>query len=109
MIVRKNKFCIVKTTFNNKKDAKKLANLLIQQKLVACAQIEEIESLYFWEEKIVDEKEFCLSLKTISKNYKKIEKLILANHNYRIPQIIQIPISDGLRGYLDWIEARAKK
>ena len=105
----KNKFCIIKTTFSSKKDAKNLAKLLLEKKLVACAQIEEIESLYFWEGKIADEREFSLSLKTKSSNYSKIEKIILANHSYKIPQIIQVPIWDGFEDYLGWIENSLKK
>lgn len=101
----RNKFCIIKTTFADKKNAKNIANLLLKKKLIACAQIEEVESMYLWEDKIVNQKEFSLLVKTVSNNYKKIEKLILENHSYKIPQIIQIPIQDGFDDYLSWINS----
>ena len=81
-----------------------MAKLLLQEELIVCAQIEEIESMFLWEKKIINQKEFSLSVKTISGNYKRIEKSILENHSYKIPQIIQIPIQDGFDNYLRWID-----
>ena len=40
-----------------------------------------------------------------SKNYKIIEESIKLNHNYRLPQIIKLDITDGLVEYMDWIHA----
>lgn len=105
----KNKFCIVKTTFESKKEAKKLAQLLVKQKLAACAKIVAGEAVYIWEGKVCQSKEYEVSLKTLVSNYKKIEKLIYANHSYKLPQIIQIPIWDGLGDYLSWIESSSTK
>ena len=53
-----NKYCIIKTTFNSKKDAKNLAKILLDKRLIACAEIKEIESWYFWNNKIENNKEF---------------------------------------------------
>jgi uncharacterized protein involved in tolerance to divalent cations len=46
-----------------------------------------------------------LIIKAASKNYKIIEELIKLNHNYRLPQIIKLDITDGLVEYMDWIHA----
>jgi len=100
----KNKFCIIKTTFDSRKKAKEMAKLLLEKKFIACAQIEEIESLYLWENKVTNQKEFSLLVKTRSTFYKKVESLILENHPYEIPQIIKISIQDGFDDYLLWID-----
>lgn len=100
----KNKFCIIKTTFDSKQSSQDMAKLLLEKKFIACAGIEEIESWYFWEGEVVNQKEFSLSVKTTTDSYKKVEKLILENHPYKIPQILQIPIQDGFDGYLKWID-----
>ncbi|MCE3255676.1 MAG: cutA [Rickettsiaceae bacterium] len=100
-----NQYCLIKTTFKNKNEAKKLAKILLQGRLVACAQISIIESLYSWEGKMVGEKEFLLSLKTKTSFYKKIEKIIIQNHSYKIPQIIAVPVSKISKAYLDWVES----
>jgi periplasmic divalent cation tolerance protein len=100
------KYCLIKTTFKKISDAKKMAKTLLENKLVACAQISTIESLYSWQEKIVSEKEFLLSLKTKAELYRKVEEVILQNHSYELPQIITIPIWDGSKLYFDWLESQ---
>ena len=102
--MRKNKYCLIKTTYKYKKEAKNISKILLVSKLIACAQICKIESLYFWESKIMDEPEFLLMIKTKSSYFKKIQKLILQNHSYKNPQIIKIEIEDGSENYFAWIE-----
>lgn len=104
----KKTFIIVKTTCANLAKAKKLAKILLQEKLAACVQLEAIESFYSWEKKIVNSAEISLSIKTKKSRYKKIEKIILQNHDYKIPQILAIDINQGLEGYLHWIDTNTK-
>ena len=102
--MKKNQYCIIKTTCKSKKEAKNLTGILLAEKLIACAQINAILSLYNWENKIQEEKEFLISFKAKSYDYKKIEKVITKNHSYKIPQIVKIDLSDGLDDYFSWIE-----
>jgi periplasmic divalent cation tolerance protein len=104
----KKTFIIVKTTCANLSKAKKLAKILLQGKLAACVQLSAIESLYFWQKKIVNSAEISLSIKTKKSNYKKIKKIILQNHDYEIPQILAIEINQGLEEYLNWIDTNTK-
>ena len=99
------KYCLIKTTFTNKTDAKRLLKILFENKLIACAQISTIESFYFWDDEIKNEPEFLLSIKTKVSFYKDIEKIIINNHSYDIPQIIAVPIIEGSKPYLNWIES----
>ncbi len=101
--MKKRQYCIIKTTFPDKKSAKNLIKILLDQKLIACAQISKVDSLYFWENKIQEEKEYQISLKTVFDHYHEIEKIIIKNHSYKVPQIIKIAIEDGSKDYLDWI------
>jgi periplasmic divalent cation tolerance protein len=105
----KNKFIIVETTYPNsakgKKLAKNLAQILLEKKLAACVQISTIESCYFWQEKIVNEREILLSIKSKNSLYGEIEKTILKHHFYEIPQITAIQINQGSEGYLKWVDS----
>ncbi len=100
------KYYLIKTTFKKNSEAKKMAKILLENKLVACAQISTIESLYSWKGKIVSQEEFLLSAKTKVEFYKKVEKAILQNHSYELPQIIAIPILNGSKLYFDWAESQ---
>jgi len=48
--------------------------------------------------------EYQLVIKTTRKRYSNVEKTILSLHPYELPEIIAVPISNGLEGYLNWID-----
>ena len=98
------KYCLITTTFDNKKLAKKLANSLLDSKLVACVQISKVESNYRWKWKVENSDEFLLQMKTKKSLYKKVEEKILEIHNYETPQILMYDIEDGYEDYLKWME-----
>jgi periplasmic divalent cation tolerance protein len=99
-----SKFCIIKTTFPSKKEAKNFATKLLGNSLAACIHIKKINSYYTWQGKIENQKEYLLEIKTKTSLYKEIEKFILQNHPYEVPEIILIPIKKGFAKYLEWIE-----
>lgn len=103
----KNEFIIIKTTYPNIKSAQKLAEHLLQAKLAACIQLTKINSIYSWQNKIENSEEISLSIKTKKSNYKKIEKVILKNHDYEVPQIFSIKIDQGFESYLNWIDSNS--
>ena len=85
-------------------EAKKIARLLVQRKLIACANlIDSIESIYEWKGECCEEKEVLLLAKTIVKNQKEIELLIEREHSYDVPCVIFLPIFSGLPSFLTWV------
>lgn len=98
------KFIIVKTTFPEISQAKKLAEILLNKKLAACIQMHKIESSYLWEGKINHADEILVEIKAKATFYPQIEKEILANHVYDTPEIIMVNIEGGLKAYLDWMQ-----
>lgn len=98
------KFIEITTTFVNKEEAEKMAKILLEEKLVSCAQISEIDSLYHWKGKLEKEHEFMLTLKSKARLYKQIENIIKKNHSYEVPQIVVLLIKNGSKEYLEWIK-----
>jgi len=94
---------MVIATFPDKAIAKKIAKSLVEQRLAACAQLLPIESIYRWKDEICDEAEIMLFIKSKTEMFTKIASAIQAQHPYEVPEIIQIPISEGLPKYLRWI------
>jgi len=98
------KYCCVLSTVPGIKKARILAGLLISKRLAACIQIlPGLESHYRWKGNKETSKEALLIIKTKTSAYKKLEKAILQNHPYEVPEIICLPITRGSKTYLDWI------
>ena len=97
-------YSIVITTTDDELIAEKLANILIKKNLAACVQIEKIKSYYMWENNITNSDEYKLTIKIKSNLYSNVEKEILLNHNYNLPQIIELKIDGGYFSYLEWIK-----
>ena len=98
-------FFLTYITTKNEKEALTLANLAVQENLAACGNIiPNMKSIYKWQNKLQNDKETLLILKTNSNKYPLLEKLILEEHSYEVPCILKIPISDGNKEYLKWIE-----
>jgi len=98
------KYCCVLNTVPGIKKARTLAGLLISKRLAACVQIlPGLESHYRWRGKKETSREVLLLVKTKASCYKKLEKILLKNHPYEVPEIVCLPITKGSRSYLDWI------
>ena len=95
---------IVYSTIDDIKKARRIANTLVEEQLVACVNIiPNIESIYKWKGKIEMDKECVLIAKTVDNNIKKTIDRIKSLHSYELPDIIVIPIIGGFKEYLDYI------
>lgn len=100
--------CMVIATCGSEPEARDLAARIVAEKLAACVQLNPVTSVYTWEGETQTEPETRLVMKTTTGLYKALEEFITANHSYEVPQIVQIPISEGLDAYLDWIGRTTK-
>ena len=75
------------TTLPTREQALQLARTLVEQRLVACAQLSAIESLYLWNGQFQQEPEVRLTLKAPESHYAAIEAAILERHPYDLPAI----------------------
>lgn len=103
-------FSIVISSINDKNKAKEIANRVVEKKLAACVSIvDNVSSVYKWEKQLVEEDEVLLVFKIKTDLYKQLEEEILQIHPYKTPEIVQLPISDGLNDYLVWINENTLK
>lgn len=99
-------FIIILVTTSSEEEGREIAQALIEKKLAACVNlIKDIESIYRWKGKILDEREVLILIKTRKKLYKSVEGEVKKLHSYEVPEIIALPIISGSKDYLYWIDS----
>lgn len=92
-------------TFDRQEGALTCARALLEERLVACAQIDApIRSLYLWQGALCDEVEVRLIFKTRRDLFEQACARIAQLHPYECPQIVALDIAAGHAPYLDWID-----
>ncbi len=95
---------VVLITCGSEEEALRIARSLVEECLAACVNlISPVRSIYRWEGKIWDEKEWLLIIKTQRKRFDELEKKVKSLHSYSVPEIIALPIIAGSSSYLDWL------
>ncbi|MCX5872422.1 MAG: divalent-cation tolerance protein CutA [Deltaproteobacteria bacterium] len=94
--------CLV--TLDTYENAVKIASILVEEKIAACANIvSPIRSIYRWQGKICDENEILMMMKTRHSLFERLKNRVKELHPYDVPEIISVKISEGLSEYLRWI------
>jgi periplasmic divalent cation tolerance protein len=96
-------YCVILTAAGSQDEADRLAEMLVSRRLAACVQTANIASCYRWKGEVTKESERLLLIKTAAHLYRAVEAAIVENHSYEVPEIIQLPIAQGLDRYLGWI------
>jgi periplasmic divalent cation tolerance protein len=100
---------LILCTVPDKDVAKRLAENLVDRGLAACVNITQpITSVYRWQDKRETAEEMLLLIKTTQRQYAALETAILSLHPYELPEIIAVPVTQGLTGYLDWVDQCTK-
>ena len=103
-----NDYIVVTTTTDGRDEARRIAELLVQDRLAACVQVVgPIESTYWWEGAVQQSEEWLCLVKTREDRYGAVESAIRQAHSYDVPEILALPISAGSETYLRWIDAEA--
>ena len=96
---------LVLCTCPDQETAEELARILLNKKCAACINIlPGVISLYTWENKIEKTQEHLLLIKSTRAQFSTIQEMIVQHHPYELPEIIAVPITDGLPDYLHWID-----
>ena len=88
-------------------EAEKISMHLLKKRLIACANIFPIRSMYRWKKKIVNEAENVIIAKTNDKNFDKVVSEVKKMHSYKIPCILKIN-AEANKEYGDWVEKEMK-
>ncbi|MEM3578812.1 MAG: divalent-cation tolerance protein CutA [Candidatus Bathyarchaeia archaeon] len=98
-------YIIVLTTTSSMEEAEKIAQTLLEERLIACANIfGPLYSLFWWQGKIDKAQEHLVLMKTRKDLFAKVSERVKALHSYQIPEIIVLPITEGSKDYLKWLD-----
>ena len=101
---------VVLVTCGSEEEALKIARSLVEDHLAACVNlVSPVRSIYRWEGKIWDEKEWILIIKSQKKRFEELERKVKSLHSYSVPEIISLPIAEGSSSYLNWLEEMTVK
>ncbi|MCX7880027.1 MAG: divalent-cation tolerance protein CutA [Ignavibacteria bacterium] len=97
-------YIVVFSTVENYLNGYQIAKVLVTERLAACCTIlQNAISIYEWEGKIDERKEFVLMIKTTQNKFEELKHRIKELHTDKVPEILAIPIVQGLEEYLDWV------
>ena len=100
---------LILTNLPDADSAQALATRLVSQRLAACVNVlAPCHSVYRWQGAIESAREVPLLIKTTAERYADLVAAIRAAHPYELPEIIAVPITHGLPGYLDWVVAETR-
>lgn len=100
----------VSTTTGSEEDARRIAAELIDRRLAACVQVSgPINSHFRWEGKIEASREWLCTIKTRYELFEPVEQLIRSLHPYEEPEIVAIPVIDGSKSYLQWVNRETQQ
>ncbi len=84
--------------------AKRIAHVLVEESLVACAQVgPAIVSMYLWQGELEGTDEVQLLFKTTADTLPALYERLCALHPYEIPEFMVLGVPAGSRAYLDWV------
>ncbi|MBS7647940.1 MAG: divalent-cation tolerance protein CutA [Candidatus Bathyarchaeia archaeon] len=101
----KKQYIIMLVTASSKDEAEKIARKLLEERLIACANIVGlVHSLFWWQGKIDITQEYLILMKTRKDLFAKVAERVKALHSYQTPEIIALPIIEGSKDYLKWLD-----
>ena len=98
-------YILVLSTIDDEKRAKEISKMVVKSKLAACVNIvPNITSIYSWQNKIVEDSEYLMIMKTKSGLFLDLKDFIVKHHPYEVPEVVSLDIDQGLDKYLNWID-----
>ncbi len=92
-------------TFANKEEALSIAHKLLEEKLIACANVlDGGASIYRWQGEVQQASEVIMFAKTTQGKAEKAAKRIKELHSYDLPCVLILPVESGLPEFMEWVE-----
>jgi periplasmic divalent cation tolerance protein len=92
------------STFPDAETATRIGRQLVNDKLAACANIgAPVQSIYRWQGKIEESQETMVFFKTTAAQFDALQAALRTLHPYEVPELVALPVTNGLPDYLRWV------
>jgi periplasmic divalent cation tolerance protein len=96
---------IILVTTASKAEAEKIAQALLQEHLIACANIVgPVSSHFIWEGKIDCAEEFLMVMKSKKELFDRVVERVKGLHSYEVAEVLALPVVAGSEKYLGWMD-----
>jgi periplasmic divalent cation tolerance protein len=91
-------------------EARRIARELVESRLAACVNIiDGMNSFYWWEGKVQDDRETVLIAKTRAALVASLIEKVRTLHSYTVPCIVALPILEGHTPFLEWVHEETRE
>jgi periplasmic divalent cation tolerance protein len=105
----KNNYIVILVTTKDKLEAEKISQLLLKERLIACANIvNPVTSFFYWVDKIDKAEECLIVMKSRMDLFEQVAEQVKQLHSYEVPEILAVPIVESSKTYLDWMSVVLK-
>jgi len=102
-------YIIILVTTANRQEAERIAQQLLEAKLIACANIiDSVSSIFHWSEKIEKAEECLVLMKSRRDLFEDITKTVKELHSYEVPEILAFSLVAGSKAYFEWMNSCLK-
>jgi periplasmic divalent cation tolerance protein len=102
-------YIVILVTSKDKREAEKIAQLLLDERLIACANIvNPVSSFFHWSGKIERAEECLIVMKSRMDLFSQVAERVKGLHSYEVPEILALQFVDGSAAYLDWLGCELK-
>jgi periplasmic divalent cation tolerance protein len=101
---------ILYITCGNREEARRIGKAAVESRLGACANIiGQMNSIYFWEDKLQDDSEAVLIIKTTEEKTEALMEMVKSLHSYDLPCMVCLPITGGYAPFLKWVADQTRQ
>ncbi|MGC1463227.1 MAG: divalent-cation tolerance protein CutA [Terracidiphilus sp.] len=101
---------IVLTTAANPEEGGRLARILVEERLAACATlVPGVGSIYRWKGEVESATETLVLIKTGAEQLAALEARLHELHSYETPEFLVLTVEAGSQVYLDWLQGSLRK
>ncbi|WP_409483034.1 divalent-cation tolerance protein CutA [Arsenicicoccus dermatophilus] len=86
----------------------RITEQLVEERLIACAHLTPIESVYRWKGKVEHDRETRAAMHTTAALAERVTARAVELHPYEVPCVIVLPLTSGAQAYQEWVAAETR-